>query len=124
MTKNGLDKDDFFPEFLRALATSSWTCSAEVRSDPARNLRKVAACAFSSRAEQFVAVPSLCFYFCQLAKAKAHITKFGDTDIDEANGMRLGVAAVTSVRRAIRTLSGDAAMATETEATQNLLATV
>ena len=38
--------------------------------------------------------------------------------------MRLGVAAVASVKRAVQALSLDAAMATETAATQDLLARI
>lgn len=122
VVENGLCTRTFFPEILRAFARSSWTCSSEVRIDPVANLHKVAACAFYSRAEQFVSAPSVCVYFCQLARA--HVRRCGDVEIDEQAGVRLGVSPVLSVNRAMRELLGDAHVQFESRETVDLLAAI
>ena len=121
-SRTGCAPARFFPEILRAFATSSWTCSSEVRIDPVANLHKVAACAFYSRVEQFMSAPSVCVYFCQLARA--HVRRCGDVEIDEQAGVRLGVSPVLSVNRAIRELLGDAHVQFESRETVDLLAAI
>lgn len=87
----------YFPEIKRNIASSAWTTSPEVRSDP-RKVHRVAAAMFLARAENFIDFQPLCHYFAALGKA--HVAKVnGSTEIGETEAMQLGIVPGEIVNR-------------------------
>lgn len=88
----------FVPEIPRNIASASWSCSSELKSDPTKRYR-VGAAAMLARAENFKDCGPFSRYFAALGLA--HVARVGDMALDEVEAMRLGIAPVDSVRKAL-----------------------
>lgn len=83
------------PEIARNIASSSWSCSAELKSHPER-VHSVGAAAMLARAENFHMCGPFARYFASLGLA--HVKLGGDLALGEVEAMRLGIAPADSVK--------------------------
>lgn len=91
----------FLPEIVRNIASASWSCSSELKSFPER-VHHIGAAAFLARAENFKDCGPLSRYFASIGLA--HVRKFGDREIGEAEALSLGVHVSPSIRDSLQEL--------------------
>lgn len=95
----------FCPEIPRNIASSSWTCSSEAKSNP-QHIHAIGAAAMLARAENFVDCGPMSRYFAELGLA--HVKKSGDFGIVDNSAVKLGIQPCQSVRDRLHELSDSA----------------
>lgn len=93
------------PEIPRNIASSSWSCSSELKSKP-WNVHVVGAAAMLARAENFKDCGPLSRYFASLGLA--HMKEAQDFEIGEDQAIGLGIQPVDSVVARLHHLAEDA----------------
>lgn len=91
----------FVPEVARNIASSSWSCSAQLKSFPWQ-VHQVGAAAMLARAENFHMCGPYSNYFASLGMA--HVKKGGDLEIGETEALKLGISVVASVKDRLQQL--------------------
>lgn len=89
------------PEIARNVASSSWSCSSELKSFPEK-VHSVGAAAMLARAENFAMCGPFARYFAALGLA--HVKLGGDLALGENEAVRLGIAAVDSVEERLQNI--------------------
>lgn len=97
------------PEIPRNIASSSWSCSPELKSKP-WNVHIIGAASMLARAENFKDCGPLSRYFAQLGLA--HMKSARDFEIGDDQAVSLGIQPVDSVVARLHHLSEDAGVMT------------
>lgn len=98
------------PEIPRNIASSSWSCSSELKSHPEK-VHVIGAAAMLARAENFKDCGPLSRYFAQLGLAHMHEAQ--DFAIGDAEAVGLGIQPVHSVVARLNELSDEASVMSE-----------
>lgn len=95
----------FIPEIARNIASSSWSCSSMLKSNPSK-IHEVGAAAMLARAENFKDYGPLSYYFATLGLA--HSRMGGDRGICDQEALNLGIQPCDSVMMALHVLRDEA----------------
>jgi len=100
----------YIPEIPRNIASSSWTCSAEAKSNPAK-IHVIGAAAMLARAENFIDCGPMSRYFAELGLA--HVKRAGDFAIEGDAAVKLGINPCTSVQDRLHEMSAESGVMSE-----------